>query len=99
MCRKAFSTQQDLPLRFRRTQDQHPTSIQAQNNLYFIYMLSSGEAGALLEESGSLEIRHKSENLCSKDKNEETEVYLGREVKLSSLCIRSVGKVRVLPFS
>lgn len=37
--------------------------------LYFIYMLSSGEAGALLEESGSLEVRHKSENLCSKDKN------------------------------
>lgn len=49
--------------------DQHPTFIQAQNNLYFIYVLSSGEAGALLEESGSLEVRQKSENLCSKDKN------------------------------
>lgn len=37
--------------------------------LYFIYMLSSSEAGALLEESGSLEVRQKSENLCSKDEN------------------------------
>lgn len=26
------TTQQVLPLRFRRTQDQHPTFIQAQNN-------------------------------------------------------------------
>lgn len=62
------TTQQVLPLRFRRTHDQHPTFIQAQNNC-ILFMLSSGEAGALLEESGSLEVRHKSENLCSKDKN------------------------------
>lgn len=30
------TTQQVLPLRLRRTQDQHPTFIQAQNNCIFL---------------------------------------------------------------